>query len=38
MDDPAVKDIEVLPYKIVAGDNEDAWVEIARKKTFTKSD
>ena len=33
MDDPAVKkDIEVLPYKIVAGDNDDAWVEIAGKK------
>ena len=33
MDDPAVKkDIEVLPYEIVAGDNDDAWVEIAGKK------
>ena len=39
MDDPAVKkDIDVLPYKIVAGDNDDAWVEIAGKKTFTESD
>ena len=33
MDDPAVKkDLEVLPYKIVPGDNDDAWVEIDGKK------
>jgi molecular chaperone DnaK len=33
MDDPAVKkDLEVLPYKIVPGDNQDAWVEIDGKK------
>ena len=27
-----LKDIEILPYKIVPGDNDDAWVEIAGKK------
>jgi len=33
MDDPAVKkDLSVLPYKIVAGDNQDAWVDVAGKK------
>jgi len=33
MDDPSVKkDQERLPYKIVPGDNQDAWVEIADKK------
>ena len=33
MDDEAVKkDVEVLPYKIVPGDNQDAWVEISGKK------
>ncbi len=33
MDDETVKkDIEVLPYKIVPGDNQDAWVEISGKK------
>ena len=33
MDDPSVKkDTEVLPYKITAGDNQDAWVDISGKK------
>ena len=33
MDDPSVKkDIDILPYKIVSGDNEDAWVLIDDKK------
>ena len=33
MDDPSVKkDADVLPYKIVAGENEDAWVLIDDKK------
>ena len=33
MDDPTVKkDVEILPYKIVPGDNQDAWVEISGKK------
>ncbi len=33
MDDPAVKkDSEVLPYKIVPGENKDAWVAIGDKK------
>ena len=33
MDDEAVKkDVEILPYKIVPGDNQDAWVEISGKK------
>jgi molecular chaperone DnaK len=33
MDDPAVeKDIGILPYKIVAGDNKDAWVSVDSKK------
>ena len=33
MDDPAVKkDLEILPYKIVPGDNQDAWVAIDDKK------
>ncbi len=33
MDDDSVKkDIEILPYKIVAGDNQDAWVLIGDKK------
>ncbi len=33
MDDPSVKkDQERLPYKIVPGDNKDAWVEISDKK------
>ena len=32
-DSPAVKEIAGrVPYKIVAGDNGDAWVEIKRKK------
>ncbi len=26
------KDMEVVPYKIVEGDNKDAWVEIRKKK------
>ena len=38
MDDPSVKkDMEILPYKITAGDNQDAWVDISGKKIFTKS-
>ena len=38
MDDPSVKkDTDVLPYKIVAGENQDAWVDISGKKIFTKS-
>ena len=33
MDDPSVKkDVEILPYKITAGDNDDAWVLIDDKK------
>ena len=33
MDDKAVvKDSKVLPYKIVSGDNQDAWVGIDNKK------
>ena len=33
MDDPSVKkDSDVLPYKIVAGENDDAWVLIDDKK------
>ncbi len=33
MDDPSVKkDADVLPYKIVAGENDDAWVSIDDKK------
>ena len=33
IDDPAVKkDMGILPYKIVAGDNKDAWVLIGEKK------
>ena len=33
MDDESVKkDIEILPYKIVGGDNDDAWVLIGDKK------
>ena len=33
MDDPSVKkDSEILPYKIAAGDNQDAWVQIDQKK------
>ncbi|MFL2662283.1 MAG: molecular chaperone DnaK [Alphaproteobacteria bacterium] len=33
MDDPSVKkDSQILPYKIVAGDNQDAWVQIDQKK------
>ncbi len=33
MDDESVKkDLEILPYKIVAGDNKDAWVLIGDKK------
>ena len=33
MDDESVKkDSEILPYKIVSGDNDDAWVLIGEKK------
>ena len=33
MDDPSVKkDIDILPYKIVSGENDDAWVLIDDKK------
>ena len=33
MDDPVIKkDLDVLPYKIVPGDNKDAWVEVSGKK------
>ncbi len=33
MDDPAVeKDMGILPYEIVAGDNKDAWVSVDNKK------
>ncbi len=33
IDDSAVeKDMNILPYKIVAGDNKDAWVLIGEKK------
>ncbi len=33
MDDPSVKkDADILPYKIVAGENDDAWVLIDDKK------
>jgi molecular chaperone DnaK len=33
INDPTVKkDIEILPYKIVAGDNQDAWIGIDDKK------
>jgi molecular chaperone DnaK len=33
MDDSSVKkDSQILPYKIVAGDNQDAWVQIDQKK------
>jgi molecular chaperone DnaK len=33
IDDPSVKkDLEILPYKITAGDNQDAWVDISGKK------
>ncbi len=33
MDDPSVKkDSQILPYKIVSGDNQDAWVQIDQKK------
>merc|ERR1711871_1013209 len=33
MDDPSgKKDTEILPYKITAGDNQDAWVDISGKK------
>ena len=33
MDDPSVKkDSQILPYKIAAGDNQDAWVQIDQKK------
>ena len=33
MDDPSVKkDSQILPYKIVAGDNQEAWVQIDQKK------
>ena len=36
-DSPAVKEIEKrVPYKIVAGDNGDAWVEINGKKYASK--
>ena len=32
MDDPSVKkDSQILPYKIVSGDNQDAWVQIDQK-------
>ena len=32
MEDPAVKkDMEVLPYQIVSGDNKDAWVQAGEK-------
>ena len=32
MDDPSVKkDSQILPYKIAAGDNQDAWVQITKK-------
>ena len=32
-DDPIVeKDKKLVPYKIVRGDNGDAWIEVARKK------
>ena len=37
MDDEAVKDVEILPYKIVPGDNQDAWVNIWKKHS-PKSD
>ena len=33
MEDSAVKkDMEILPYKIVSGDNKDAWVQAGEKK------
>ncbi len=33
MDDESVKkDVDILPYKIVGGDNDDAWVLIGEKK------
>ncbi len=33
MDDSSVKkDMEILPYKITAGENQDAWVDISGKK------
>merc|ERR1711916_81303 len=33
MDDPVIKkDLDVLPYKIVPGDNKVAWVEVSGKK------
>ena len=31
------KDIEGLPYKVIAADNGDAWVESKGEKIFTKS-
>ena len=35
MDDESVqKDTEILPYKIVSGDNKDAWVLIGEKNTL----
>ena len=37
-DETVKKDVEILPYKIVPGDNQDAWVEISGKKAFPKSD
>ena len=39
MNDSTVqKDVETLPYKIVPGDNKDAWVGIDDEKVFSKSD
>ncbi len=33
MSDPSVKkDLEILPYKITSGENEDAWISIDDKK------
>ena len=33
MDDSSVKkDMDILPYKITAGENQDAWVDISGKK------
>ena len=33
MDDPSVKkDMTILPYKIAAGENDDAWLQIDEKK------
>ena len=31
-DESVQKDTEILPYKIVSGDNEDAWVLVGEKK------